>query len=142
MSEHHRRLERMYASARSQNHYTTEITIGDGWAEQSLPVREDFFHAASAVHGSVYFKVADDTCFFAAQSVVEDLFVLTTSLNLHLLRPVTEGSIHGRATVVNTTRSTVLCEATLTNDAGKRIAHATAAFTTSSIPLGPDLGYR
>ncbi len=42
---------------------------------------------------SVYFKALDDAAFFAANSVVEDVFVLTTNFNIQLLRTVTEGTL-------------------------------------------------
>jgi hypothetical protein len=35
-------------------------------------VRPDFFHAAHAVHGSVYFKALDDAAFFAVASLVQE----------------------------------------------------------------------
>jgi acyl-coenzyme A thioesterase PaaI-like protein len=34
-------------------------------------------HSIHAVHGSVYFKALDDAAFFAVNSLVEDVFVLT-----------------------------------------------------------------
>ena len=55
--EHHRRLERMYRSAPTNEYFRPEIEIGEGTAHVQLVVRPDFFHAASAVHGSVYFKL-------------------------------------------------------------------------------------
>ena len=45
-------------------------------------------HAAGAVHGSYYFKVLDDACYFAANSLVSDVFVLTVSF------VITSYSIH------------------------------------------------
>jgi acyl-coenzyme A thioesterase PaaI-like protein len=42
--------------------------------------------------GSVYFKMLDDAAFFAVNSIVEDVFVYTVSLNVQLLRPVASGT--------------------------------------------------
>ena len=84
--EHHRRLEHMYLSAPANEYFKPEIRIDEGRAEVRLTVRPDFFHAASAVHGSVYFKLLDDATFFAASSLVDDVFVLTASFNI-LLSP-------------------------------------------------------
>ena len=36
------------------------------------------FHAAGAGHGTIYFKMLDDAAFYAANSMVEEQFVLTT----------------------------------------------------------------
>jgi acyl-coenzyme A thioesterase PaaI-like protein len=53
--EHYRKLERMYLGAPINEYYTPEIHISEGQARVTIPVRSDFFHAANAVHGAVYF---------------------------------------------------------------------------------------
>src|SRR5262245_55934652 len=90
-SEHFRRLERMYASAPITAWFGASIAIDEGRATVTLPVKTDFFHAASGVHGSVYFRVLDDAAFFAVSSVVEDVFILTSSFNIYFVRPVSSG---------------------------------------------------
>ena len=66
-----------------------------------LPIFESYHHPLGAVHGSVTFKALDDAAFFAANSLIEDVFVLTTNFNLHFERPVSEGTIHAEGEVVN-----------------------------------------
>ena len=75
--EHHRKLERMYAAAPINEYFKPRLRIGDGEAEIRIVVRDDFHHSAGAMHGVVYFKALDDSTFFAANSIVEDCFVLT-----------------------------------------------------------------
>jgi hypothetical protein len=58
------------------------MKIRKGVAEVIIQVRPDFFHAAGAVRGSVYFKAMDDAAFFAVNSLVKDVFVLTVALKL------------------------------------------------------------
>ena len=82
-------------------------------AEIRIEVDPKFFHAAGSVHGTVYFKAMDDAAFFAANSVVEDVFVLTTSFNIHLLRPVTEGTLIATGTLVSATRNLLIADAVL-----------------------------
>ncbi len=60
LEEHHRKLERLYAAAPTNVYYRPIISVGAGVAEIQIDVRADFFHAAAAVHGSVYFKLLDD----------------------------------------------------------------------------------
>jgi acyl-coenzyme A thioesterase PaaI-like protein len=64
--EHFRRLERLYATAPVTQWFGTRLVVGNGEAEVRLSVRPDFFHAAHAVHGSVYFRMLDDAAFYAA----------------------------------------------------------------------------
>jgi acyl-coenzyme A thioesterase PaaI-like protein len=60
---HFRKLENMYLSAPINQLYQPRMTIGEGTAEIVIPVKEIHFHAASAVHGAVYFKLMDVSAF-------------------------------------------------------------------------------
>jgi len=63
---HFRKLERMYLSAPINSGFYKGITlvISDEKAELTLKIEPKFFHAAHAIHGSVYFKMLDDAAFF------------------------------------------------------------------------------
>jgi len=141
-NEHYRRLERMYAAAPTNEYYRPEISVGDGVAEVRLTVRPDFFHAAGAVHGSVYFKLLDDATFFAANSLMDDRFVLTTSFHIHFLRPVSGGEMLARGTVVSRSSRLLIGEGVLTNSDGKEVARGSGTFMPSRIALDERVGYR
>lgn len=138
---HYRKLERMYLAAPTNEYYRPAIRISDSAAEIRIAVRRDFFHAANAVHGSVYFKALDDATFFAANSVVEDVFVLTVSFNLYLLRPVSDGEIVARGTLVSRSKRLLVAEGTLTDSRGHEIARGSGTFMPSTIALTPDIGF-
>jgi uncharacterized protein (TIGR00369 family) len=140
--DHYRKLERMYLQAPVSEHFNPQITIGEGVAEVSIAVREDFFHAAKAVHGYLYFKLLDDSTFFAANSLVKDVFVLTVSFNLHFTRPVTSGTMKASARVVHRSRRLFIADGLVTNSRGKEVGRGTGTFMRSDIPLEPELGYR
>ncbi len=139
--EHFRRLERMYARAPINGFFKPAIRISDGRAEVEADVSERFFHAANAVHGSVYFKMLDDAAFFAANSKVEEVFVLTASFTLYLTRPVAEGKITATGGVVSLSRRLILAEAQLVDGRGREIARGSGSFMKSEIPLTPEIGY-
>jgi uncharacterized protein (TIGR00369 family) len=90
----------MYAAARCNAYFAPTIHIDAGRAEVTIPVREDFYHAANAVHGSVYFKLMDDASFFSAASLIEDVMPLTASFTLYFLMPVTAGTMRAVGKVV------------------------------------------
>jgi uncharacterized protein (TIGR00369 family) len=104
-------------------------------------IEEKFFHAAGAVHGSVYFKAMDDAAFFAANSVVEDVFVLTTSFNIQLLRPVTEGTFIAKGTLVSATRNLLIADAELRDDRDRLLGRGTGTFMRSQMLLEDTPGY-
>jgi len=138
---HYRKLERMYHSAPANEYFQPKMSVGEGGAEVRVTVRPDFFHAAKAVHGSVYFKILDDATFFAASSLVSDVFVLTVTFNLYLLRPVTDGEMIARGRVVHRSKRLILAEGIATDGDGREIARGSGSFMPSSTRLSPDIGY-
>jgi len=143
MSEHFRRLERMYAAAPINQYFAPRLHIPEaGVAELRLTIRPDFHHAARAAHGAVYFKVLDDATFFAANSLVEDMFVVTVSFNIYLTRPVSEGEIVGRGRVVSRSKRLYLAEGVLEDERGREIARGSGAFMPSTVSLTELSAYR
>ena len=139
--EHFRKLERMYHGAPINRFYEPTMRVGNGTAELRFPVKPDFFHAAHAIHGSVYFKALDDAAFFAVSSLVTDVFVLTASYNIYLTRPVTEGLLHASGHVVHRSRNLFLAEAELFDGEKRLVARGSGSFMRSTIALTPQVGY-
>ena len=141
--EHYRKLEWMYVHGAPINKfYTPKIDISEGECEITIESDPKFFHAANAVHGSVYFKMLDDAAFFAANSLVQDVFVLTTSFNIYLMRPVIYGQIKAVGKVVSASRKSFLAEAVLYNEKGKEISRGSGNFVKSDIQLNESIGYK
>jgi uncharacterized protein (TIGR00369 family) len=130
----------MYVSARTNEYYRAELSVEQGKATVSVPVRDEFFHAF-AVHGSVYFKVLDDAAFFAANSLVTDVFLLTASFTTYMTRPVTEGRMIGTGTVVHRSQRLFIAEAVLTDATGRQLGRGSGTFMRSQVPLDEKLGY-
>jgi acyl-coenzyme A thioesterase PaaI-like protein len=129
---HFRRLERTYAQAGINQYYRPTLNVAEGRAEVVIPVRPDFFHAAHAVHGSVYFKALDDAAFFAVASVVQDVFVLTVGYT---------GEIRAVGRVVHRSKNLFLAEAELVDHAARQVGRGNGSFMRSTTPLSPDVGY-
>jgi uncharacterized protein (TIGR00369 family) len=138
---HYRRLERLYATAPINRYFEPALRISEGRAELTIPVKPDFFHAAGAVHGSVYFKALDDAAFFAANSLVFDVFVLTASFNVYLTRPVSEGELRASGSVVHRSTNLIVAESFLLDSKGLPIARGSGTFMRSRISLTPQIGY-
>lgn len=141
---HFRQLERMYLNANVNTKIfdTTTCRISEEEAEIGLRISDKYFHALGAIHGSVYFKLLDDAAFFAVSSVVRDVFVLTTSFHINILRPASEGLLTARGKVKFRLRTLFIAESTLYNDAGKEIAFGTGNFAKSSVQLSEEIGYK
>ena len=131
----------MYRTAPVNTYFRPALTVREGEADVEMTVRPDFFHAASAVHGTVYFKALDDATFFAANSLVTDVFVLTVSFNIYLTRPISEGTMRAKARVVHRSRQLFLAEGELFDGEGRQIARGSGSFMRSTIALSPEIGY-
>jgi uncharacterized protein (TIGR00369 family) len=139
--EHYRKLERMYVSGPVNAYYAPTLQVSEGSAEVVIQIRPDFFHAAGAVHGSVYFKAMDDAAFFAVNSMVKDVFVLTVAFNIYLIRPISEGEMKATGRVVHRSRRLFLADAKLVDANGREIGRGNGTFMRSTLPLSSKLGY-
>jgi uncharacterized protein (TIGR00369 family) len=139
---HFKKLENMMHSAPMVKLTGARASISEGEAVITLPVRQDFFHAAGALHGSLYFLALDNAAFFAVNSLVEDLFVLTASLTTYMTRPVTEGTLKAVGKVVSRGRTQFIAESVLYDAEGQEVGRANGIFVKSRIPLSEKIGYR
>ncbi|MEO9965743.1 MAG: PaaI family thioesterase [Reichenbachiella sp.] len=144
MDQHYTKLERMYlgANVNTQIFDTTTVCITEKTAEIGLTITDKYFHALGATHGSIYFKLLDDAAFFAVSSIVTDVFVLTTSFNINLIRPVSSGKIKAIGKVGFESKNLYTAESTLFNESGKEIGFGTGNFAKSKIALTEEIGYK
>lgn len=142
--DHFRKLERMYLSApiNVQVYEGITLKVERERAELTLPITQKFHHAAHAMHGSVYFKLLDDAAFFAVNSIVEDVFVYTVSMNIQLLRPVTSGFIRSVGEVKSRSTNLYIADSELFDERGKLLGRGSGNFMRSRIALTAEIGYR
>ena len=140
---HHRALERLYASAPINALFRSALTIEDeGRSRIDFTATPDTFHAAGAAHGALYFKMLDDAAFYAANTLITDRFLLTTSFNLHFTRPLRGGEVVAEGRWISGRRRVLVAEAWLTDADGEMIGRGTGTFMRSHIALTGLAGYR
>jgi uncharacterized protein (TIGR00369 family) len=138
---HFRRLEAMYEAAPINRKFAARLRVDKGKTRVEMDVSKDSWHAAGAQHGTPYFKILDDACFYAANSMVEDVFMLTSAFNLHLTRPFDEGMMIAEGRLVHGKRRVYLAEASLTDSDGRDLGFASGTFMRSRIALKTIPGY-
>jgi uncharacterized protein (TIGR00369 family) len=139
---HFRALERLYASAPINNLFQSELTIESaGVSTIRFLVTPEHFHAAGAAHGTLYFKMLDDAAFYAANSLVNDRFLLTTQFNVLFTRPVGVGAIRAEGRWLSGRRRVYVAEARLIDSTGEEVARGTGTFMRSRFPLSTLPGY-
>ena len=140
-NEHYRKLENMMHSAPFVKLTGIKLVVTKGEAQITLPVRKDFFHAAGAMHGALYFLALDNAAYFAVNSLVENVFVLTSSFTTYMTRPVSEGVVKAVGKVVYQNRTQFIAESVLYDSKNREIARANGVFVRSKIPLSDKIGY-
>jgi len=139
---HWRALEGLYASAAINALFPSELTIlGEGRTRIVFHVEERHYHAAGAAHGTIYFKMLDDAAFYAANTLVTDRFLLTTSFNMHFTRPVKKGPIIAEGRWVSGRRRVLVAESRLLDTEGEEIGRGTGTFMRSRMALSGLAGY-
>ncbi len=139
--EHFRKLENMYHAAPINQFFQPKMKVFEGKVEIIMEVESRFFHAGQALHGSVFFKMLDDATYFAASSSVQDVFLLTSSFNLHFLRPIDKGPILSIGELRFSSSHLLIADARLFNEEGKEVAYGTGTLVKSKHPLSAEMGY-
>lgn len=140
--QHYRALERLYVSAPVNAKFASSLHIpGDGRSQLTFTITPDDYHAAGAAHGTIYFKMLDDAAFYAANSLVTDRFLLTTSFNLFFSKPVRAGRVTAEGRWVSGRRRVFVAEARLVDAQGDEIGRGTGTFMRSRMALSSLPGY-
>ena len=136
-NSHFKKLEKIYLNANLNNliYSNIEIIISKNYSEIKMPIKEDYFHALNAIHGSVYFKMLDDAAFFAAQSVVEDYMLLTANFNISFKMPVTDGWIKSKGKLISVSKQEINAEAKMYNSKNEIVAFGNGIFKKSKISI-------
>ena len=135
IEQHYRALEAMYLAAPTNEYYQPTIKVSDETSEISIQVEPKFFHSGGALHGSVYFKLLDDSAFFAANSIELNCFVLTADFRIDLLRPCVGGHITAIGTIIRAGRQDILAESSLYDENGKLLATGRGRFSRGRTQL-------
>ena len=139
---HYRALERLYRAAPVNALFPSQLEIvGEGRARLSFTVNSEVYHAAGAAHGTIYFKMLDDAAFYAANTLVTDRFLLTTSFNLHFTKPVKAGEVVAEGRWISGRKRVLVGESRLIDAQGDEIGRGTGTFMRSRITLSSLPGY-
>jgi len=139
--QHFQSLISMYAAAPINQIYQPKMDISQGEARIEIALDEKYHHSGGGVHGSVYFKMLDDAAFFAANSLEQEYFVLTTSFTTYLTRPVSSGVMTAIGKVVNHNRSQFIAESIVYDDQQREIGRGNGIFVRGKLPLTQAAGY-
>ena len=105
-----------------------KLEFKGGNATLSCAVTPSIINLVGIVHGAIYFKLMDDACFFAALSLNKSKFVATSDFNIHYLKPISEGRITAKASVIQKRKRFYLCEAKIFDDEDQLCSYGSGKF--------------
>lgn len=140
---HYRNLERMFYSAPINKELITgaKLIVGNQVAELTLPMKKEFYHAADSLHGALYFKLLDDSAYFAAASAEEEYFLYTKGYQIHFKRPVKGGVLKAKGQLVEQGDREWLAISEIFNENDQLVASGEGIFVRSKLLLKDQLGY-
>jgi uncharacterized protein (TIGR00369 family) len=134
-ASHLARLERVYHAAPTNGLMPARLHLDPGRATVRMEVAAGHLQAVGSVHGMVLFKVLDEASFYAANSLVEDVFLTTAGMHVQFVRPVEGGVLVATAEVVHAARSSFLVDAEVRDPAGELVARSTGTFVRTATAL-------
>lgn len=131
---HYRNLETLFQSAPlNQGIFKgSDLEVEFERATLRLAIGNQYFHAAEAMHGAIYFKLLDDSAYFAAASIENTYFLLTKSYTIHFRRPVMEDTLTAIGKVIEVNEREILATSEIYNSAGKLVANGEGVFVRST----------
>ena len=142
-NEHFDRLIRLFQSAPINKGIfkNSSIDLSEGKAEYLFKVDQSLFHGANALHGAIYFKLLDDSAYFAAATLVKDHFLVTKSYDVQFVRPVHLERLIAKGWVTERSDDEIIAESEIFNEQGKLVAKGTGVFVRSKKFLNELEGY-
>ncbi len=94
-----------------------------------LPYNPGLDHGLDGVHGGVYMTLLDTAAWFTSAAAHDDsIWVATSDLTVHLLKPVYETSLRAVGTLLQTGRRQDVAEARLYDGDERLVGHAVGTF--------------
>jgi acyl-coenzyme A thioesterase PaaI-like protein len=138
---HYSKLENMYLSAPHNRYYDPAIKISGDVTEILVCIKDEFCFAGGSVADSVYFKAMNDAAFLAANSVIDDVLVLTVHFDTYLTRAIHASEIIARGRFVGVSGDNYLAESVLTDSEGTEIGRGHGVYAKSQLGLSANIGY-
>ena len=117
-----------YISHPMHKNLNMNVHFGKESATVSMTIHESILNLVGTLHGAIYFKLIDDSCFFAALSAKESHFVATSNMTIHYVKPTSEGRLVAKARIITKRNRMYLCKSTIFNEKEDIIAYGSGSF--------------
>jgi uncharacterized protein (TIGR00369 family) len=95
----------------------------------TMPYHPGYDHALGGVHGGIYMTLLDSAAWFtAAAAHDESIWVATSELTVHLLKPVQESALRAVGSLIQSGSRLDIAEAHLYDESDQLVGHAVGTF--------------
>ena len=136
--QHYKRLLKNYAAAPANIDRVTDMSVSSGKAQVTIDIRDEDRDAAGVIDRALYFKVLSDAAQLAANSLVDDRYVMPEFFNMYVTWPIVKGPITAEAQVISARDTVFTIEAYLVDSDGNRLAHGHGVFGRSAVELAEE----
>jgi len=125
----------MYVSAPFNKSIKSSIKIIQGECSVEMKIQKNMHNAGDSMHGAYYFMMLDNAAFFAINSLVEDVLILTKSFEINFLKPIKSGKLIAKAKFSEKTMGNYIAIAELYDDQENLIGKGKGIFRRSKLQL-------
>lgn len=141
--DHYKKLENLYTKVNIGEFYdTTQMTVSQKHAEISLEIEPKYHMGLGLTHGSVYFRLLDDACFYACMSLEDETHLLTSRFNIEFLKPVISGKVIAKGKITHELKRGYHAESALYNSQGEMVAYGSGYFAKTKMLLSNIEAYK
>ncbi|HUR85003.1 MAG TPA: PaaI family thioesterase [Solirubrobacteraceae bacterium] len=114
------------------------VELGEDLVRARMRVRDNLLQPFGLVHGGVFASIAETLASLGTAAVVvpEGNAAMGISNSTSFLRPITDGTIHGRAVRRHRGRTTWIWDVEITDDAGRLCAMSRMTIAVRPLPEG------
>jgi 1,4-dihydroxy-2-naphthoyl-CoA hydrolase len=114
------------------------VDYAEGEVSAQVTARDEVKQPAGLVHGGLYASIAESMTSLATALAVmpEGNMAMGLSNSTSFLRPITEGVVHARASVIHRGRTTWVWDVRFTDDAGRSCAVTRMTIAVRPAPEG------
>lgn len=125
-------LQSYFNSGHARIAQTMRLTLtfdDDRHAIITMPYQPEYDNGVEHIHGGIYMTLLDSAAWFAAAAQHDDsIWVATSELTVHLLKPVKESALRAVGTIIQSGRRLDIAEAHLYDETDRLIGHAVGTF--------------
>lgn len=140
---HFRKLKHMFAVAPINQELIkgARLEVSSERSVLVLKMRDEYYHAAMSLHGAIYFKLLDDSAYFAAASAEPTYFLYTKSYQINFRRPVTGGVLTATGRLLKKSGKEWIATSEIRNEQNHLVAAGEGVFVKSKLLLTDQEGY-